>query len=73
MQVMAETKRIIDYSRSPIVMGYASSNLPAGFRLLDTTLFDDVFTLSTGPGAITESGQFNSAETELLGIRAIFL
>jgi 2-polyprenyl-6-methoxyphenol hydroxylase-like FAD-dependent oxidoreductase len=35
-QVMAETELIIDYAHSPIVMGDASKELAAGFRLPDT-------------------------------------
>jgi 2-polyprenyl-6-methoxyphenol hydroxylase-like FAD-dependent oxidoreductase len=35
-QVMAETELIIDYSNSPIVIGDASDDLAAGFRLPDT-------------------------------------
>jgi 2-polyprenyl-6-methoxyphenol hydroxylase-like FAD-dependent oxidoreductase len=35
-QVMAETELVIDYGRSPIIMGDASNDLAAGFRLPDT-------------------------------------
>jgi len=37
-EIVAETELNIHYSRSPIVLGDASSSLPAGYRLPDTIL-----------------------------------